>query len=271
MARQLVYGMVALALLGATPARADVVVVNPDFSALGQSLAGRNGPSRSPSAPVSRTATGEVTRLPGNLVQFKITAATQGLGPTAPNVLSLVHIAIARNSGLALPSETVLRSIGYSFNRTDTRLIDGLIRIPELVASYAVLVQDGRLYIHETRSNYGTAAQGLGGISVTAAGLRARDFLFYNPNSFGTIPTVNPDLTRPFGFGVGYFRSLSAGPDGEIQRLSSDVRFGNISFSLTTGGVPEPATWAMMILGFGVIGGALRAARRSARLQNSAA
>ena len=24
------------------------------------------------------------------------------------------------------------------------------------------------------------------------------------------------------------------------------------------GGVPEPATWAMMILGFGLIGGALR-------------
>ncbi len=36
-----------------------------------------------------------------------------------------------------------------------------------------------------------------------------------------------------------------------------DLMFGNVA-----GGVPEPATWAMMILGFGVIGGALRSRRR---------
>jgi hypothetical protein len=34
-----------------------------------------------------------------------------------------------------------------------------------------------------------------------------------------------------------------------------------------TGGVPEPATWAFMILGFGVIGGALR--RRKANVTTS--
>ncbi len=34
--------------------------------------------------------------------------------------------------------------------------------------------------------------------------------------------------------------------------------------ALPGGGVPEPATWAMMILGFGMAGGALRTTRRKA-------
>lgn len=38
---------------------------------------------------------------------------------------------------------------------------------------------------------------------------------------------------------------------------------GTYSFSIAdSGAVPEPATWAMMRLGFGAIGGALRFGRR---------
>ncbi|OBX18036.1 hypothetical protein A9995_13945 [Erythrobacter sp. QSSC1-22B] len=32
------------------------------------------------------------------------------------------------------------------------------------------------------------------------------------------------------------------------------------------GAVPEPATWAMMLLGFGFVGGALRASKRRQKL-----
>lgn len=31
-----------------------------------------------------------------------------------------------------------------------------------------------------------------------------------------------------------------------------------MSFSAATGAVPEPATWAMMLLGMGMVGGAMR-------------
>jgi len=41
------------------------------------------------------------------------------------------------------------------------------------------------------------------------------------------------------------------------------VKTGNVGATLTGGGVPEPATWAMMILGMGGIGVTLRR-RRSA-------
>ncbi len=40
---------------------------------------------------------------------------------------------------------------------------------------------------------------------------------------------------------------------------------GNISFSIMAG-VPEPTTWAMLILGFGVVGGAMRSRRRKVRV-----
>jgi subtilisin-like proprotein convertase family protein len=39
---------------------------------------------------------------------------------------------------------------------------------------------------------------------------------------------------------------------------------GSWTLSLSTAAIPEPATWAMMILGFGGVGGVLRSARRRA-------
>ena len=36
-----------------------------------------------------------------------------------------------------------------------------------------------------------------------------------------------------------------------------------------TGSVPEPSTWAMMLLGFGFVGGAMRAKRRKQNISVS--
>lgn len=45
----------------------------------------------------------------------------------------------------------------------------------------------------------------------------------------------------------------------EVYKLD-DLRFGTIQD--VAGGVPEPSTWAMMILGFGLIGGVMRRRQR---------
>lgn len=55
-----------------------------------------------------------------------------------------------------------------------------------------------------------------------------------------------------------------------IDRLGGPYEVNTASFSyqlrdIGVGGVPEPATWAMMILGFGVVGGAMRGRRNRAR------
>jgi hypothetical protein len=53
--------------------------------------------------------------------------------------------------------------------------------------------------------------------------------------------------------------------------------YNDLSFSFTNtigrdgGALPEPATWAMMLLGFGLVGGALRSAKRRQKLKASLA
>ena len=63
-------------------------------------------------------------------------------------------------------------------------------------------------------------------------------------------------------FGLQSFRVTGLGPDGastfngDFQLLTS----GQIEIAA----VPEPETWALMIIGFGMVGGAVRARRRQA-------
>jgi hypothetical protein len=40
------------------------------------------------------------------------------------------------------------------------------------------------------------------------------------------------------------------------------VSTGNVGATLIPGGIPEPATWALMIVGMGGVGAALRTRRR---------
>ena len=48
---------------------------------------------------------------------------------------------------------------------------------------------------------------------------------------------------------------------GEDLPRGGDFDYNDMSWVSTTGAIPEPATWAMMIMGFGLIGGALRSAK----------
>jgi PEP-CTERM motif len=69
--------------------------------------------------------------------------------------------------------------------------------------------------------------------------------------------TFNVNLTSANGIGILF------GPE------SYNVGIDNIDFTVgdgTPGPVPEPSTWAMMIGGFGMIGGALRYRRRRTRI-----
>ena len=71
--------------------------------------------------------------------------------------------------------------------------------------------------------------------------------------------TGGRSITAAFS-GASYYILSSGSADGNPNSLLWDVA----SYTLAGGGgVPEPATWALMILGFGAVGGAMR--RRSGR------
>lgn len=64
-----------------------------------------------------------------------------------------------------------------------------------------------------------------------------------------------------------YLAAVLNGPLGNASDLGALVAFDNQSqVFLLGGGVPEPASWAMMILGFGLIGAALRQQKTRRRL-----
>jgi phospholipase/lecithinase/hemolysin len=89
-----------------------------------------------------------------------------------------------------------------------------------------------------------------------------------DPSAFGLPePLILPDAKRTdggtcigaaaFPACTGYFSFDGTHPTAAVQKaLYNDI---NRQFALA---VPEPATWAMMILGFALIGGALRGSRR---------
>ncbi|HVF94862.1 MAG TPA: SGNH/GDSL hydrolase family protein [Sphingomonas sp.] len=89
-----------------------------------------------------------------------------------------------------------------------------------------------------------------------------------NPGAFGLPSLILPDATRPdggtcrganaFPACTGYFSFDGTHPTAAVhQALFNDM---NRQFALA---VPEPATWAMMIVGFGLVGGAMRRTRRA--------
>lgn len=71
-----------------------------------------------------------------------------------------------------------------------------------------------------------------------------------------------------FGGSAGSGFSSYGGNAGLIDRLvftlqptGTSVNIDNLQFR-TSGAVPEPATWAMLLFGFGAVGGAMRSRRR---------
>jgi len=135
-----------------------------------------------------------------------------------------------------------------------------------------------------------TASCGRCRITITAPGATSAvpEFLYtyhvtpYRPSSFTpydmTVPIpVWDDLIHPgsyfaFAPGGGFMppRQISGlGPSGERAKAwivsfnSANVTFGGapntaIDYSVTVSAAPEPATWALMILGFGAVGAAMR-------------
>lgn len=76
----------------------------------------------------------------------------------------------------------------------------------------------------------------------------------------GAVPSTNIYATYANAFTANIDR-LTIGTNSDLQFFVDNLTFGP---AVTSGAVPEPATWAMMIAGFGLVGGAMR--RRSIKV-----
>lgn len=95
--------------------------------------------------------------------------------------------------------------------------------------------------------------------------------LFVEPDPFGlrNFTMILSDGSTAFASydgnaGAGFFGFVGNGITSVQLVSTDDFAVGDIYTTSALAGVPEPATWGMMILGFGAIGGAMR--RRKAQV-----
>ena len=88
-----------------------------------------------------------------------------------------------------------------------------------------------------------------------------------NPFSGGAcaVSNANPNLGRAI-MGRAQGANLDELSFAQVVNGSQDL-----TFSATIAAVPEPSTWAMMLFGFGAVGGAMRTAKRKRKLTLSVA
>lgn len=123
-------------------------------------------------------------------------------------------------------------------------------------------------------NNNGTGCNSAGSNCAKGWFNRVEYFLGSNPNNYSTLgSSAQIDRYRTaaqsFANSGAYSAIINVGAGG--QNFSAFIldkpvgdNFGGVSLSLAS--VPEPATWAMMIMGFGLIGGAYRSRRTTAKL-----
>lgn len=112
--------------------------------------------------------------------------------------------------------------------------------------------------------------------NITLKDVTTNTILFtYNLNSF-TAPGVFTESSTGWFYSDWLTQNIAVtqGHDFELTLLANDCAqgahagyayldgFGGVVPPPVTGAVPEPASWAMMISGFGLVGGAMRARRR---------
>jgi hypothetical protein len=114
----------------------------------------------------------------------------------------------------------------------------------------------------------GPAAFGAGG--PVASSISTGDGFGLNGSLFGIPYVFVPDgyvsgaaLLSSATWSTATFASLGLTPG---QYIYTGDRLDSVIINIGPGGVPEPTTWAMMLIGFGAIGFAMRRGKRAAAL-----
>lgn len=80
--------------------------------------------------------------------------------------------------------------------------------------------------------------------------------------SYGYQSSALPGTFATVASNSGVGTTFSFDPNSRASDNGNGLNFRGYSINATTGAVPEPATWAMMILGMGAVGFTMRSAKR---------
>lgn len=117
----------------------------------------------------------------------------------------------------------------------------------------------------ETTFTFAGGANGFGGIFNLEPGGRGQGLEFILNLIGGGTETAGRLQNEPPGFfgftSTNRFNSVTLRGFDTAQGVAETYNLDNAQFGNLAAAVPEPATWAMMIVGFGFIGGSLRSRR----------
>lgn len=153
----------------------------------------------------------------------------------------------------------------YWINTTSgTKALQGAMMAPVTLARV-----DGTAFTFSSADFFAGDSNGLGvpiTFSFTRTDGSTGSYTLQTPE-FGTgTPIPSTRFAADFGNNLAGITRVSWSNGAEWHQID------NLVVNAAAGAVPEPATWALLILGFGMVGGALRAKRsvRAARLCRSA-
>lgn len=166
-------------------------------------------------------------------------------------------------SATAFAGMTAIDTVSFDLDRGDT-----LATVDLDISFYLSPMAIGGLST-TAADNLGASLSNFGSFSIGGAAPSVLSFngpgFNYNPLDGNLIMQINLSNALADGNAF-YFRDVTNSPvvdryfGGETGSVSGTGLV--TTFSSVGGAVPEPATWAFMIFGFGAVGGALRSNRR---------
>ena len=201
--------------------------------------------------------TGDRTRVQTG-VQYTGPGTPTNLGITADQLVSLTGDYIVNNGGTGGIQSPAFR---IYLNNSSTGQRGELIWEAAYNGGYTLGVQDSALAADMFWMNIA----GCGFVGTT--GCASGSYEMHNVSAWGDQLGANWFVSA---IGIGAGSGAGAAFDALADHLTlatSNTDFGTKSYDFQAGPVPEPASWVMMLLGFGAIGFGLRQSQSRKRLR----
>lgn len=237
-------------LLAAAPASAVTIFSDTTFNSSDYTLTSYAGAS------VTTTLGQGSAGNPGTSLEGSYAAA-------GGNAAGVLFTALNQNFVYDPTVSGAITSLSASLDRFFSPTVDGL---PIAVGSYSLRIlaeQNGQIY--QSIFTFGPTNQ-LGGdwYTLATSNIQASDFKLFDPANFGSSGSLTgldyAGSAITFGFAM---RSAGAVDNNGVPvDLPSAGTLRADNFSLTISSVPEPSTWVIAVIGFGLVGAAMRRPKR---------